>query len=228
MLLLLIGALVSWLPYVGFIGSFCTLIGAILVILGRKAFGHDHRRNVLISILLFVIGLGFIIIGAIVSIVAALSAPTSSEAQLAAAMLTALTDLLVIIAIGSAITGLSSVFFVYALQKKEGRILLWAAYGSSIGIQVAILYVLFPQLPAIAAAIAHQAIVSGSLDSGAISNAITSATFTINLLVVVPSLLYAAANYLAWTRITRGEIPAPPAQPAAPTMAPPAPPINPM
>ncbi|HKW43574.1 MAG TPA: zinc ribbon domain-containing protein, partial [Thermoplasmata archaeon] len=40
-LLLLIGALVSWLPYVGFIGSFCTLIGAILVILGRKAFGHD-------------------------------------------------------------------------------------------------------------------------------------------------------------------------------------------
>lgn len=230
-LLLLIGALISWLPYVGFIGGFCTLIGAILVIIGRRAFGSMHQRNVVISILLFIVGIAFIVIGAVVAAVVAFSAPTTSEQQLTAALLTALTDILVIAVIGSAISGLAGVFFTYALQKKEGRIILWAAYGGSIGIQLAILYVVFPQLPRIAGEIAHSAITNHAIDATAISSAISNATFAINLLTVVPSLLFAAANYLAWTRINRGEIPvpnAPPGSPPMPATMPPAPPINPV
>lgn len=230
-LLLLIGSLVSWLPYVGAFGSLLIFVGAILVIIGRRAFGPQHQRNVVISILFFIIGIAFSVVGGILAAFAALSVPMTSEAQLAAALLTALTELLVILAIGSAISGLASVFFTYALQTKEGRIVLWAAYGASIGIQLAILYVVFPQLPGIAATIAHQAITNGAVDSGAISNAITTANFGFNLLSVIPSVLYAAANYLAWVRINRGEIPqptAPPGAPAMPAMTPPAPPINPV
>src|SRR5213592_907352 len=46
-LLLLIGTLIGWLPIIGVLGGLLVLIGAILVILGRKAFGAAHSRNVL-------------------------------------------------------------------------------------------------------------------------------------------------------------------------------------
>src|SRR5437016_1254906 len=39
LLLLLIGFLMGWLPRIGIIGGLLILVGAILVILGRKAFG---------------------------------------------------------------------------------------------------------------------------------------------------------------------------------------------
>src|SRR5881396_1254279 len=61
-LLLLIGTLIGWLPYIGVIGFILIFVGAILVILGRKAFGAAHSRNVFLSILLFIVG---IVIGAV-------------------------------------------------------------------------------------------------------------------------------------------------------------------
>src|SRR5256885_13761663 len=48
-LLLLVGTLISWLPIpIGALGALLILIGAILVILGRKAFGAAHSRNVIV------------------------------------------------------------------------------------------------------------------------------------------------------------------------------------
>ena len=64
-LLLLFGALISWIPLVGAIGGLLTLIGVILVIVGRKAFGAVHRRNVGISIVLFFVGIAIAVVGAI-------------------------------------------------------------------------------------------------------------------------------------------------------------------
>lgn len=55
-LLLLIGTLIGWLLIIGVIGSLLILIGAILVILGRRAFGPSHSRNVILSIVLFFVG----------------------------------------------------------------------------------------------------------------------------------------------------------------------------
>src|SRR5438128_11997416 len=57
LLLLLIGGLISWIPIDGILGGLLLLIGAILVILGRKAFYSPHARNVVIAILLFFIGI---------------------------------------------------------------------------------------------------------------------------------------------------------------------------
>src|SRR5207244_12017557 len=45
LLLLLIGGLISWIPIVGILGGLLSLIGAILGILGRKAFRFIHARD---------------------------------------------------------------------------------------------------------------------------------------------------------------------------------------
>lgn len=228
-LLLLFGALISWIPIVGAIGGLLTLIGVILVIVGRKAFGATHRRNVVISIVLFFVGLAFIIVGAIVAVFAALGAVSSatSEAELAAALRDAFTNVLIIAVVGSFVSGLASVFFTYALQKREGRIVLWAAYGATLGVQVAIVVVTLPLIPDIAAAMARQIVATGTVDSTAVANAVSGAASGLALLNGIPSILYALANYLAWSRITKGEIPERPTPAAVPAASPPAPPINP-
>src|SRR6266581_2046128 len=53
LMLLVIGLVISWIPTVGAVGVFLELAGAILVILGRHAFGPDHARNILLSIIIF-------------------------------------------------------------------------------------------------------------------------------------------------------------------------------
>ncbi len=225
-LLLLIGALLSWIPYIGGIGGLFTLLGAILVIIGRKAFGTTHRRNVVVSIILFCAGIAVALVGAFAVVFVAVEGvtPGVTEAQLTALLVDAFTNLLIIVAAGTFIAGLASVFFTYALQKTEGHVVLWAAYGATVGVQIAILVATLPLVPAIAAQVAHQIVTTGTVDSAELSAAISGASTGLSLLNAIPALLYAAASYLAWTRINKGEIPAPP---IAPTAAPPAPPTTP-
>jgi len=213
-LILLVGSLIGWIPRVpliGLLGGLLTLVGAILVILGRKAFGKTHRRNVVLSIVLFFVGLAIIIVGAILAVFAAAGGLSSSmtEAELTVALQNAFRNVLIVATVGALVSGLASVFFTYALQKREGQIVLWAAYAATIGI-----------------------VTNGTVNSVEISNAISGATSGLDLLRVIPSLLYAAANYLAWSRINRGETPPPLTPPGMPTppmgASPPAPPINPM
>jgi len=230
-LLLLIGALLSWIPYIGGIGGLFTLIGAILVIVGRKAFGTAHRRNVVVSIILFFVGIAVAVLGAVVVVLVAVGDVTSgmTEAQLAALLVNAFTNLLIVVAAGTFIAGLASVFFTFALQKTEGRVVLWAAYGATVGVQIAILVATLPLVPALAAQVAHQIATTGTVDSAEISAALEGASAWLSLLNAIPAVLYAAANYLAWMRINKGEIPAPPTAPTAAPPAPPtAPPINPV
>ncbi len=230
-LVLLIGALLSWIPKIGGIGGIFTLIGAILVIIGRKAFGTAHRRNVVVSIILFFVGIAVAIVGAVVVVLVAVGdvMPGMTEAQLTALLSGAFTNLLIVVAAGTFIAGLASVFFTYALQETEGRVILWAAYGATVGVQIAILVATLPLVPTIAAQVAHQIVTTGTVDSTEISAAVEGASTWLSLLNAIPAVLYAAANYLAWTRIHKGEIPAPPTAPtAAPPAPPPAPPINPV
>lgn len=220
-LILLIGALISAIPFVGGFGSLFTLIGAILVILGRKAFGVAHRRNVLISIVVFCLGIAIFIVGTFVTVAMAASSLRSSmpEAQLAAVVLTLLTNILIVLAVGLLIVSLASVFFTYALQKREGKLTLFGAYGATVAIRLTVLFVALPLLPPLAAQIAHLIITSGTVDPTSISNSASNATQGLELLNVIPALLYAAANYFVWSRIKKGEIPAAPTPPGMPPTA---------
>src|SRR2546427_4609004 len=218
LLLLLIGALLSWIPFgISLLGALLLLIGAIFVILGRKAFGAGHSRNVVLAIVLFfvrVIGtiiLGGIFVGAIIS-----AAGCADPAVLAHAFVRASNTRLIGVIVVSAISGIGSVLFTYALQQQIGKILLWAGYAANVAIAIAVYAIISPLF----AAAFTQATSGGTYDPGPLL-AVQSQATALVILSVIPSVLFAAATYLAWSRVNRVEIPAPSCPPGMPTMTPP-------
>jgi len=57
LLLLVIGVLIAWIPFAGFIGGIVGFIGGILVYIGREPFGADHVRNTTLALIFFVVGI---------------------------------------------------------------------------------------------------------------------------------------------------------------------------
>jgi hypothetical protein len=209
-LLLLVGALLGWIPFIGLIGLVLTLVGAILVILGRRVFGRAHARNVVLSLVLFVGGVVAVVVLAVVFAFTLAPALVGGTPDIAAVR-SAFTTYFYGTAIVAVASGLASVLFTYALQKPAGKVLLWAAYVASSALSVAMLLILGP---AVGDAFAS-AIQSGSLNLAALDAALASADQW-SLLEAAPSLLFAAANYLAWDRIRRGELPERPHLPPMP------------
>ena len=219
-LLLLIGTAIRWIPYIGIVGAILLLVGAILVILGRRVFGAKHARNVMISILLFVVGFIIAVIAGIV-VAGALLAGLFGQIPTQAAVQSALNNYLIIALVAAIIGGLASVFFTYELQNPVGRYLLFGGYAASVIIQIAIFVVLSQAISAALAAMFPNGTYNPTQAAVALSDFTTRAT-TLSLLEGIPALIYAAADYIAWNRINKGEIPAPTG--AMPMAAPPMPP----
>ncbi len=213
LLLLLIGGLISWIPIIGLLGGVLLLVGAILVILGRKAFGSTHARNVVLAIVLFFVGIIIGVIAGVLFGVAVLSALAS-----------AFGTLLVGAIIAAAVSGIASVLFTYALQKQTGRMLLWAGYAANLAISIAIYVIIAPLI----SDAVNQAVSGGTYNPAPVV-ALQGQLSALGYLSVIPALLFAAATYLAWARVSHGEIPAPTVPPGMPmsTMPPPGGPFPP-
>ena len=228
-LLLVIGAALAWLPnaFAQIGGYLMVFIGAILVFAGRKAFGSPHPRNAGISFALILSGLVGIIAVLVFFGLAFLSAlaravfdPVGAVNAMVAALNIFLIGQIVIIAI----FGLALVLVTYSLQKSIGRILLWAAYGTGLGVQAAIFAVIY---------LAIQDLLAGVITSGSVDavQALVDQSGSLGLLSVISWALFAVAYFLAWQRISKGEIPEKAGAPAAvvpmppfPTPPPPSPP----
>src|SRR5437667_1512448 len=220
-LLLLVGTLISWLPRIGALGGLLILIGAILVILGRKAFGAAHSRNVIVSILLVIVG---IVIGAVAVIVLAFSIASSfipGNPPTQAAVTSAFNNFLIILLVGVIVSGLATVFFTYAIQDKRGRMLLLGGYAVNIIIQIAVLVVISQAVGTFVAAMFPGGTYNPAQATLAVAD-FSARVQALGYLSVIPALINAAAYYLVWNRINKGEIPAPSG--SAPMAAPPMPP----
>lgn len=217
-LLLLIGSLLSWIPVISIIGLLLIFIGVILVILGRRAFGAEHSRNVILSIVLFSVGIVVVIGVALFVAISNLSGiigPGGTVNLTPAFLASTLNATLLGGILAAFIIGIAEVLFTYGLQAPPGRLVLWAAYGANVALSLAVYLIVSPRL--------------GGVATQADYNSIAALRDSYALLNVVPALLFTAADYLAWSRINRGEIPVPgPApsglSPAAPPGYPPVPP----
>lgn len=224
LLLLVVGGLIGWIPILGLLGGLLLLIGAILVILGRKAFGATHARNVILAIGLFFLGLITVAVASVPLAFAVAAARASQDpSEFADSIASAFNILLLGAAVVSAISGIGSVLFTHALQQQTGKTLLWAGYGASLAIEIAIFAIISPLVPN-----AVSQAVSGATYDPAPLDALQAQVTTLGLLSVIPALLFAAASYLAWSRVSRGEIPPPTVPPGMATASQtgPAPPIN--
>ena len=220
LLLLLIGTLIRWIPLIGLVGGLLALIGAIFVILGRKAFGSTHARNVMIALALFIFGIiGGFALGVLFVISLFGSIGGQDPRTIATAFGNALNNILLGLVIVTAIAGIASVLFTYDLQKQPGKILLWAAYVANLAVTIVVWAIISP---AIQKAI-NDAVATGTYNPAPLQ-ALESQQNSLALLSVIPSVLFAAATYLAWARVNRGEIPpaaTPPGMSAAAAPMPP-------
>ena len=206
-LLILVGTLIGWLPYIGVIGFILIFVGAILVILGRKAFGAAHSRNVIISIVLVILGIIITVVAGVVLVFATISSIIPGNAPTPAAITSTFNNFLIILVVGTIVTGLASVFFTYAIQNQTGRMLLLGGYVARIVLQIAIFVVVSQAVGTFVAAMFP----GGTYNPAAA--AIAAADFsarvqTLGYLSAIPALIYAGAYYLVWNRINKGEIPA--------------------
>ena len=194
--------------------------------MGRKAFGDVHARNVIVSLVLFIVGIAAAIFAFIAFfsaiIVGAIAGITGTQPTLES-IRNAVTGYYVSAIAVSAVLGIAEVLFIYALQNPQGKLLLWGAFAVSIVLQISIYVVISGGL---AAALA-EAFATTTPNVAPIS-ALMNQTSWLSYLSVIPAALFAAADYIVWSRINRGELPAR-AQPQAAAMAgmPPAPPMPP-
>jgi hypothetical protein len=218
-LLLLIGSLLSWVPIAQIIGGLLLLIGAVLVILGRKAFGPTHARYVVVSILVFILGFVITIVGGFI-LGFTLAAAYLGGAPTPAALQSAFQNSLIIAFVGTAVAGIASVLFTLALQNQMGRVLLVAGYAASIAVQAVVFVVVSALIPATVAAMFP----GGTYNPAAAivaAAAFQSQAAVWGYLSAIPALIFAGADYIAWTRIKKGEIPGPSTPPGmAPAPAP--------
>ncbi len=200
--LLAVGAALGWIPVIGFLGGLLSLVGAILVILGREAFGEKHARTVGIAIALFVIGLigGIFLAGGILGSVsqAANLPPALAEPAIVSAFDTLLAGAVVL----SILTGPASVLFLWELLSVPGKALILLSYA--VGVLVA-LWVYLVITGQVAAALSSAFAVTPP-DSAPIL-ALDAQMNGLKLIDAVPALLAAGAAGMAWARIASGAVP---------------------
>lgn len=203
--LLLLGTLLGWVPYliVSVIAFLVVIVGASLILAGRRSFGRAHARYTVVALLLVIFG----IVGSIAFSVGFLLAlnsipPGSSLPTVIALLASAFNNYVLGLILVAAVSGLASVLFTYALQRQAGKTVLWAGYGATLGLNIAIFLLISPVVgPTLVAATA-----GGSFDPAPLQ-VLLDEIVTLSFLGVVPAALFAAADFLAWSRINRGEIP---------------------
>ncbi len=202
---LIAGLLLSSTPLGTTIGGILALLGAILVVFGRKAFGKTHSNYTLLSVALYCLGLVVILVSFIIFSLALTPASVSASSEPLPRYLSIRFAYLLIGGIlGGAITNLAAVLFTYTLQKPTGRTLLWAAYLTNLAVSVLVYAVISPSVePAI-----DQSISGGVFDPSPLTDLQTSLQ-TLQLLGLAPALIFSVAYYMARERIKRREIPTP-------------------
>lgn len=190
------GVVVALLPIIGIVGSLLSLVGAVLVIIGRKAFGDRHARNVVIAIVLFVAGfVGGFLLG-LASLAELLAGGLST-----AAITNSFNILLGGAVVLGVVSGLASVLFLWELLSPAGRILIVASYALGIVISVGIWIVVTGQIgPALTAATGSPPDLMPLLN-------LDLELVNLRYLNFLPALLAAGAAYTAWSRIEAGLIP---------------------
>ncbi len=205
-LLLLVGALIGWLPYIGVLGAILGLVGAILVILGRKAFGAAHSRNVIVSILLVILGIIIVGVATVVLVFGTAASIIPGNPPSQAAITSTFNNFLGILIVGVIVTGLATVFFTFAIQDQMGRMLLLGGYVVNIVIQIATFVILSQAIGAIVAAMFPGGTYNPAQAAIALAD-FSARVQTLGYLAAIPALIYAGAYYLVWNRINKGEIP---------------------
>lgn len=200
--LLIVAVLLLWIPYIQYLGDLLAIIGGILIILGRDAFGSKHSRNVILTIVIYIIGIA-IEIGIVANFAFTLaSAVQSGSPGLRTTIHNSILFFFVGTAVVGAMTGLVYVLAFYELESATGKKLLWLAYAVQIVVLVVVFSLLYPALSnALSAAFSTNPV------SVAPVSALQTKSALYSMLNAIPLIIYAYTFNLARVRLNNREIP---------------------
>jgi ribosomal protein L37E len=204
LLLLAVSGLLAPIPILNYIGGILAIVGAVLMILGRGAFGDAHSRNVVLSVVIYIVGLVILFIEGVsfALSISSIELSGASGASAAAAISSSFNDLLTGAIVVGAILGVATILFTYAIQSQTGRILLLAGYVSSLLIGILVFSIIGPQL----STVVSNSIATRSVDRSGI-DALQSDIQLLRFLNFIPGIIYAVAYYRLWERIDMGDLP---------------------
>jgi len=201
LLLLAMGLLLGPIPVIGLLGLVLAFVGAILIIIGREAFGERHSRYVLLAAAVYTISLIvlFFVGASLGPDIQSAFQTTTDPAALSARVSNIFYSYLVAVTVLGIILGLSTVVFTYAIQDRVGKILLWFSF--SLGILLLIpVFLLGSQL--------SQAVYQATTSSDPSPlYALIGQAQALRLLGIIPAIFYALAYLNARSRITSGDVP---------------------
>lgn len=204
---MIIGLALGWLPYIGLVGGLIALIGVIVLFVGRRAYGPDHQRNVVVGgvlLLIELIGSIVVAIALVGAIVSSVTASGGSPSQLGNALDQELVGAVIAGAVLGVLGAVAQVVLPYALADRTTRRLLWAGFATSLIVSVLTLWFL---LPLLSTAIT-QATAGSTIDLGPINQFETTANL-VKLVGGVPALLFTWGYYRARQEaLRRGGAPA--------------------
>ena len=199
----LLGLLIAIADLVG-------MVGGLLIVIGRDSFGRAHSRNTILSVLFFIVSIVTIIVGLILFgaalFVSRIPNGTITYGNTTSSTVNPYIIRYITSTIAAALTGLAIVFLTYALHRKTGRIIL------------SISYITFLTLTILMTALVLRGFTirsSITLDLSSLQE-MRYQYEIIQLLTIIPSLVFAFSFYLALRRINNGEIPESTAQKTLP------------
>lgn len=202
-----IGTLISWIPYVQYIGYILLLIGFIFIFLGRHGFGNVHKRNVNLSLILFIITFVFEFIlilwfaFSFANIILQYDQHRTALGPAIASIKNVFNTLLILTLVVAAIGGLTNILLTLELQPFGGKILLIVAFAISIGLSVAMLVLMKP--------VVSSTLTSVLTNPNSLSGAASKLSAKIGLykyLGAIPDVMFGAAFLMARQRILSHEI----------------------
>ena len=204
---MVIGLALSWIPYVSTIGGLLALIGVIVLFLGRRAYGPEHQRNVVVGGVLLLIGFiaGIVLTLALVgAIVSSVTASGGTLSQMGNTLWQGLVAAIIAGAVVGVLGGIAQVILPYALADRTTKRLLWAGFATIVIVTVLTAWVLLPLLHSAIA----QATSGSTFDPGPINQFETTSNL-LKLASGVPALFLTWGYYRAREEaLRRGRAPA--------------------
>ncbi len=205
---LMFGVLLSAVPIIRPVGALIALAGAIWYTLGRGTFGEKHSSYAITAAAIFIVGLAFVLVGSIgyLLFVLSISGPSfptywDGNNALAGAIVPSLTSILAIEATGAIVSGIGYTLFTYSLQRPFLRAILLIAFATNVAIAILVFSVLSsyvsPQL--------LYAYYQGNIGPDA-AHAFENQVQIVNLLNLIPAVIYLASYYSVYSRLNRGQL----------------------
>lgn len=189
LLLMILGVVISAVPFVSVVGFILLLIGVLLLLTGARTFGARHRALVIWSILLYIlIGVATAIFFFIIILQVALAFTTPSPQE---SIETVWRSALVALGIGLGALTLPFFLITWELQDGRGRRFLWLALAIDLGGTAVLVWYLFPFAGILTAAI-----------EGDINQLLALASSPLLLAFPLRSLAWAYPYFLAHRRLS--------------------------